>query len=316
MQIKDDFEIKNLTTYKIGGKVKKVYFPDSQEEFSALLRELDDYIVLGGCSNVIFSSNGYDGNLIFTTEIKEFEINGNRVFVSCGVKAPLISQKAAEHSLTGMEFLIGLPGTIGGAVYMNAGAHRQAISDTLISCTLFDKETKEIVIKQKEDLEFGYRKSVLQNGRYIILSAEFELKQGNKNEIKELMTHNLSFRKSIQPSLAYPNAGSVFKNPENDSAGKLLDAAGVKEIMAENLSGSSNESTKIFTPVRVWDKHANFIVNRGGATSEDVLELMAKMKNAVKEKFGIELMPEQIFLGNMSEKEEKLWNILYKKSQK
>lgn len=302
VQIKEDFEIKNLTTYKIGGRVKKVYFPETQKEFAEILSELNDYIVLGGCSNVIFSSNGYNGNLIFTTEMKEFEIKGNRVFASCGVKAPLLSQKAAEHSLGGMEFLIGLPGTIGGAVYMNAGAHGQAISDTLISCTLFDKETKELVVKQKEDLEFEYRKSVLQNGRYILLSAEFELKQGNKDEIKELMTHNLSFRKSIQPSLAHPNAGSVFKNPENDSAGRLLDNAGVKELDFER--------------VKVWDKHANFIVNKGGATSEDVLELMAKMKNAVKEKFGIELMPEQIFLGNMSEKEEKLWNIIYKKIQK
>lgn len=302
MQIKEEFEIKNLTTYKIGGKVKKVYFPETQEELSALLRELDEYILLGGCSNVLFSSNGYNGNLIFTTEMKNFEIRGNNVFASCGVKAPLLAQKAAEHSLTGMEFLIGLPGTIGGAVYMNAGAHGQSVSDTLVSCCLFDKETKEVVYKNNAELEFDYRKSVLQQGRYVLLFAEFELKKAPQDEIKELMTRNLSFRKSIQPSLAYPNAGSVFKNPENDSAGRLLEKAGAKELDFER--------------VRVWDKHANFIVNKGGATSEDVLELMVKMHDKVKEMFTIELIPEQIFLGDMSEKEEKLCNILYKKIQK
>ncbi len=302
MQIKEDFEIKNLTTYKIGGKVRKVYFPETQEEFSALLRELDEYIVLGGCSNVLFSSNGLDGNLIFTTEMKNFEIRGNNVFAACGVKAPLLAQKAAENSLTGMEFLIGLPGTIGGAVYMNAGAHGQAVSDTLVSCCLFDKEAKEVVYKQKSDLSFGYRTSALQGGRYVLLFAEFGLRKGNQDEIKNLMERNLSFRKSIQPSLAYPNAGSVFKNPENDSAGRLLDKAGVKEFDFER--------------VRVWDKHANFIVNKGGAASEDVLELMVKMKNKVKEMFTIDLIPEQIFLGNMSEKEEELCSILYKKNQK
>lgn len=302
MQIKEEFEIKNLTTYKIGGKVKKVYFPETQEELSALLRELDEYILLGGCSNVLFSSNGYNGNLIFTTEMKNFEVRGNNVFASCGVKAPLLAQKAAEHSLTGMEFLIGLPGTIGGAVYMNAGAHGQSVSDTLVSCCLFDKETKEVVYKNNAELEFDYRKSVLQQGRYVLLFAEFELKKAPQDEIKELMTRNLSFRKSIQPSLAYPNAGSVFKNPENDSAGRLLEKAGAKELDFER--------------VRVWDKHANFIVNKGDATSEDVLELMVKMHDKVKEMFTIELIPEQIFLGDMSEKEEKLCNILYKKIQK
>ncbi len=302
MQIKDDFEIKNLTTYKLGGRVKKVYFPETQEEFSSLLRELDEYIVLGGASNVIFSSNGYNGNLIFTMEMKAFEIRGNNVFAACGVKAPLLAQKVCENSLSGLEFLIGLPGTIGGAVYMNAGAHGQSISDTLVSCCLFDKETKEVVYKQKADLEFEYRKSILQKGRYILLFAEFELKKAPLDEIKDLMARNLNFRKTIQPSLAYPNAGSVFKNPENDSAGRLLEKAGVKNFDLTN--------------VRVWDKHANFIVNKGNATSEEVLELMVKMHNAVKEMFTIELTPEQIFIGTMTEKEEELCNILYKKIQK
>ena len=303
MQVKENFEIKPLTTYKIGGKVSKLYLPETLEEFTGLLRELDNYIVLGSCSNVIFSSNGYSGNVILTTEMKNYEIKGTRVYADCGVKDPLLSQKVSELSLSGLEFLIGLPGTIGGAVYMNAGAHGQCIADVLVSCCLFDRVTKEIVFKQKAEMEFSYRHSILDSGRFIVLSAEFELKKAPLEEIKELMDRNLNFRKTIQPSLANPNAGSVFKNPENDSAGRLLEKAGAKTFDMDR--------------VKVWDKHANFIVNKGDATSEDVLELMVKMYNAVKQMYTIELTPEQIFIGDKTEKEEGLCNILYRtKTQK
>ena len=303
MQVKENFEIKPLTTYKIGGRVSKLYLPETLEEFTGLLRELDNYIVLGSCSNVIFSSNGYSGNVILTTEMKNYEIKGTRVYADCGVKDPLLSQKVSELSLSGLEFLIGLPGTIGGAVYMNAGAHGQCIADVLVSCCLFDRVTKEIVFKQKAEMEFSYRHSILDSGRFIVLSAEFELKKAPLEEIKELMDRNLNFRKTIQPSLANPNAGSVFKNPENDSAGRLLEKAGAKTFDMDR--------------VKVWDKHANFIVNKGDATSEDVLELMVKMYNAVKQMYTIELTPEQIFIGDKTEKEEELCNILYRtKTQK
>lgn len=302
MQVKEDFEIKNLTTYKIGGKVKKVYFPETLEECTALLRDLKDYIVLGSCSDVLFSSNGYSGNIIITTEMKKFEIRGTKLIAECGVKDPLISQKVSEASLSGLEFLIGLPGTIGGAVYMNAGAHGQCIADVFVSACLFDKESGEIVYLNKTDMEFSYRHSILHNGRYILLAAEFELKKAPIDEIKELMERNLTFRKTVQPSLANPNAGSVFKNPENDSAGRLLDKAGVKQLEVPN--------------VKVWEKHANFIVNTGDATSENVLEMMVKMYNAVKDTYTIELKPEIIFIGDKTEKEEELCNILYQKTQK
>ena len=159
MQVKENFEIKNLTTYKIGGKVKKVYFPETVAEFSELLRELDDYIVLGNCSNVLISSNGCNDEIIVTTELTNFEIRGLKVFASCGVKGPLIAQKTAEAELSGFEFMIGFPGTIGGEIYMNASAHGQCISDCLTQCCLFDKETKEIVYKTKEEMGFDYNKS-------------------------------------------------------------------------------------------------------------------------------------------------------------
>ncbi len=296
MIIKEEFEIKNYTTYKIGGKVKRVYFPETQSEFTELLREKTDAIVLGSCSNILFSSDGYDGDVILTTELKQYEIRGTHVYASAGVKGPLLAQKTAEAGLSGFEFMIGFPGSVGGDICMNAGAHGQTISDKLIQVCLFDKESKEVVYKKKEELDFSYRHSLLQGGRYILIHAEFELEKAQAQDINALIERNKEFRKNIQPSLANPNAGSVFKNPENDSAGRLLDKAGVKSFDLPRA--------------RVWKNHANFIVNKGDATSEDILTLMVMMYNAVKNQYTIELKPEIIFIGNKTKKEEELWNIM------
>lgn len=302
IECRENCSIKQMTTFKIGGNADKMYFPKNEHEFVYLLKNLDNYLVLGNCSNILFSSSGYKGNIIITDKMKSICIKGNQITAECGVKGPLLAQKAAEAGLSGFEFMIGFPGTIGGEVYMNASAHGQSVSDKLTKCCLFDTEKKEIIYKDKCDLDFGYRKSILQEGKYILLSAEFELTKGNPDDIKELMERNLNSRKEIQPNLATPNAGSVFKNPENDSAGRLLDKAGAKELCGNNTE--------------VWKNHANFIVNKGNATSEDILDLMLKMYNLVKEKFTIELTPEIIFIGNKSEKEEKICDILYKKHQK
>ena len=296
MIIKEEFEIKNYTTDKIGGKVKRVYFPETQSEFTELLREKTDAIVLGSCSNILFSSDGYDGDVILTTELKQYEIRGTHVYASAGVKGPLLAQKTAEAGLSGFEFMIGFPGSVGGDICMNAGAHGQTISDKLIQVCLFDKESKEVVYKKKEELDFSYRHSLLQGGRYILIHAEFELEKAQAQDINALIERNKEFRKNIQPSLANPNAGSVFKNPENDSAGRLLDKAGVKSFDLPRA--------------RVWKNHANFIVNKGDATSEDILTLMVMMYNAVKKQYTIELKPEIIFIGDKTEKEEELWNIM------
>ena len=302
IECRENYEIKKHTSFKIGGEVSKVYFPKNQQELVYLLKELKEYILLGNCSNILFSSNGYKGNVILTTEMRDYEINGNRIIASCGVKGPLLSQKACEKSLSGFEFMIGFPGTIGGEIYMNASCHGQCISDCLVRCCLFDKKKKEITYKEKYEMGFDYRKSILQEGNYILLGAEFELKKSSKEEIQALIDRNLSFRKDVQPSLATPNAGSVFKNPLNDSAGRLLDKAGVKSFDFEN--------------VKVWNNHANFIVNKGNATSEEVLELMSEMFNAVKNTYTIELQPEILFIGTKTKKEDELCKILYQKTLK
>ena len=302
IECRENYDIKIHTTFKIGGKINKVWFPKNQQELAFLLKDLKDFIILGNCSNVLISSNGYKGNIILTTNMKHYEINGTRVIADCGVKGPLLSQKTCEASLSGFEFMIGFPGTIGGEIFMNASCHGQCISDNLVRCCLFDKKKKEIVYKEKSEMGFDYRKSILQDGNFILLGAEFDLKKSTKEDIQALLDRNLSHRRDVQPTLVHPNAGSVFKNPENDSAGRLLDKAGIKGLELEN--------------VRIWDKHANFIVNKGNATSEDVLELMVKMFTAVKENYRIELQPEIIFIGDKTKKEEELCKILYQKKLK
>ena len=302
IECKENFDISRLTTFKVGGEIRKVYFPKNQQELIYLLNTLEEYIVLGNCSNVLVSSEGYNGNIILTSGMSDFSIRGTHVFAECGVKGPMLAQKCAEAGLCGFEFMIGFPGSVGGEIFMNASAHGQAISDKLVKCCLFDTEKKEIVYKEKSEMGFGYRKSVLGQNKYILLNAEFELVKGDSESIKALMNRNLESRREIQPNLSNPNAGSIFKNPENDSAGRLLDKAGCKSLKGNNAE--------------VWAKHANFIVNTGNATSADILELMYKMYTTVKEKFTIELCPEIIFIGDKTEKEEELWNIMCKKIQK
>ncbi len=298
IEVKENYEIKNLTTFKVGGNVKQIYFPANQQEFVYLLKTIKNPLILGGGSNVIFSSQGYDGVVISTIKMSQIFVRGTKILVECGVKGPFASQTAYNSSLSGFEFMIGFPGTLGGNIFMNAGAHGQNISDTFTKACLYDLKTKEVVYFEKEQMKFGYRTSILQNGRYILLGAEFDLKKNSQEVIKELMDRNLEFRKNIQPSLATPNAGSVFKNPENDSAGRLLDKAGVKSF---EING-----------VKVWKKHANFIVNTGDGTSEDILELIYRMYKQVKDTYTIELEPEVRFIGKRTKREEEICKQIYK----
>ena len=298
IEVKENYEIKNLTTFKVGGNVKQIYFPANQQEFVYLLKTIKNPLILGGGSNVIFSSQGYGGVVISTIKMSQIFVRGTKIIVECGVKGPFASQTAYNSSLSGFEFMIGFPGTLGGNLFMNAGAHGQNISDTFTKACLYDLKTKEVVYFEKEQMKFGYRTSILQNGRYILLGAEFDLKKNSQEVIKELMDRNLEFRKNIQPSLATPNAGSVFKNPENDSAGRLLDKAGVKSF---EING-----------VKVWEKHANFIVNTGDGTSEDILELIYRMYKQVKDTYTIELEPEVRFIGKRTKREEEICKQIYK----
>ncbi len=295
-EIFENYEIKNESTFKIGGKVKKIAFPSSIDDLVNLLNSNEYDIVLGGCSNVLFSSGYINKNIIITKNINEFKIEDDRIYVSCGTKGPLVSKSVMDKTLSGFEFLIGFPGTFGGMITMNASAHNQSISDCFVCADVFDKYTKKILKLKKNDMNFSYRNSVLKDKRYIVISAEFKLNRGNKEQINEIMKRNIEFRKKHQPSLSFGNAGSIFKNPTNDSAGRLLDLCEMKGV----CEGGA----------KVFDKHANFILNFNNATSTDVLTLMYKMYSKVREKYTIELKPEIIFIEGDNIQENKLWEIM------
>ena len=292
-----DLDIKRLTTFKIGGKIKEVFFPQSLEEFEQILKENKDIKVFGNLSNTLISSDGYDGKIVLTTKMNNIKIDETRVVADAGVKGPKLSQEVYKNGLSGLEFMIGFPGSIGGEVCMNASANKQAISDTLTSVICYSKD-KGLVKFSKDEMEFAYRTSRCQCEDLIVLQAEFVLSKKNKDEIQSQMESNLEFRKAHQPSLSLPNCGSIFKNPQGDSAGRLLETIGAKEL---TVGG-----------VKVWENHANFIVNANSGTSLDVITLMHTMYKKVKEKYNIELEPEIRFLGGNNEKENELCNILYK----
>lgn len=296
--LEKNFDIKTLTSFKIGGIIKEVFFPENIDEFEQVLKENKGIKVFGNLSNTLISSDGYSGKIILTTKMHSIRIEGTKVIVDAGVKGPMLSQIVCEKGLSGFEFMIGFPGSIGGEICMNASANNQAISDTLVSAICYSPE-KGVIKLSKEEMQFGYRTSRCQKENLIVLQAEFELVQKTKEDVQLAMDKCLEFRKAHQPLLSIPNCGSIFKNPEGNSAGRLIEAVGVKGLT--------------FGGAKVWENHANFIVNYKSGSSLDVLELMNTMYTKVKERYNIELEPEIRFLGGNNKKENELCKTLYKK---
>ncbi len=267
------------STFSIGGNAKLAVFPKTTEQLIYSVREAISlgrkYSVIGNASNVLFSDLGFDGAVIFTSGCKGTSIEGNLIDAECGASFTHLSALAARNSLSGLEFAYGIPGTVGGAVYMNAGAYGKEVSDVLVSSTMLDTSSGEIKTLHAKDHGFGYRTSIYcQNEALIILSASFELSSGKKNEIRDRMEDLMHQRKEKQP-LELPNAGSTFKRPEGYFAGKLIEDAGLKGFS--------------FGGAQISEKHAGFIVNTGGATANDVLRLIEHTKETVLNKFGVEL---------------------------
>lgn len=296
--LQTDFDIKKSTTMKIGGKIARFYTPETIDEFVQIMQKEPKAFIAGNLSNVIVSSFGYDGAVISTKKLNKIQVDRNKIIAGAGVRGTKLSKIALENGLSGMEFMIAFPGSIGGEVYMNAGAHGQEIASILKIAKIYSPQDGLLELSNKE-LEFGYRTSICHKKNYSVLEVEFELLPKSRDEIQLKIDENLSFRKSKQPDLTIPNCGSTFKNPTGDSAGRLLDAVGVKGLKVGGM--------------KVWENHANFIVNDGEATSLDALQLMFEMYKRVKEKFNIELKPEIIFLGGNNEKEVEICKILYQK---
>ncbi|MGN1416148.1 MAG: UDP-N-acetylmuramate dehydrogenase [Oscillospiraceae bacterium] len=278
--------LKKYTTFKVGGECSCIIKPKSAADCGRLAAELkkegEPFFVLGKGSNVIADDGGYKGTVLLIGEdMSEISVNGN--IITAGAGAPLISvcKKALENSLTGLEFAYGIPGTVGGGVYMNAGAYGGEIKDILKFAEAVDRETFEVRRFTAEEAQLSYRKSIFMENGYIITSAVFELSDGDSAEIKTKMNELMEKRISKQP-LDFPSAGSTFKRPEGSFASLLIEQCGLKGLSV----GGAQVSTK----------HSGFVINTGNATSADIFALIEKVKEIVFEKTGYRLECEPVIL--------------------
>ena len=275
------------TTMQVGGIAPVVAYVRNVEELITAIREAKNngvkYTVIGNGSNVVFSDNGFDGLVVVTTEMKKISVEGNQIKADCGASLTRLALEAQRASLSGLEFAYGIPGTVGGGVFMNAGAFGGSLSDVVVSSICYDAKNDSIRKIDREEHEFRYRESIYtQNPNYIILAVLLELKSGKIEDIVEKMNENIRARKEKQP-LEYPSAGSAFKRPVGFYAGELIEKCGLKGY---RIGGAE-----------VSEKHAGFIINRGGATAEDVMRLVEHVKTTVFLEYSIVLECEIKYIG-------------------
>ena len=279
--IKENVSLKTLTTLKVGGIGKYVFYPKdvtSLKKALTLFKENNiNYKIFGNGSNIIPSDKIYDGVIIKLSSLNNLKIEDEVIEVEAGYSLMKLAKEVIKLGLSGLEWANGIPGTIGGAVYMNAGAYKQDMSFVLEKITALD-ENMNIVTLNKDELDFSYRHSRLMEENLICLSATLRLEKKDISLIEEVVNKRKEKRMETQP-LEYPSAGSVFRNPFNDFAGRLVEEC--------NLKGKQIGGAMISL------KHANFIINKDNATGKDVLDLINLAKKEVKEKFNIELKQEQ-----------------------
>ncbi len=284
-KILENVVLKNYTTYKIGGTAKVMIFPKNIEDLVELIKYIKikniKYFVLGNGSNVIFSDKEFDGIIIKLDCFDDIEIKKDVITAGAGASLMKTALKSAREGLTGLEFATGIPGTVGGAVYMNAGAYKSDMGYVVKKVQVLTPDLKVITMVNKE-LDFHYRTSFLKRHKgYICLQATIKLQKGNKDLISEVITERKKRRVESQP-LEYPSAGSVFRNPKDMFAGKLIEDLGLKGL----IKGGA----------QISNKHANFIVNIGNANAQDVYDLIHFVKETVKQEYDIELKEEQEFV--------------------
>ncbi len=280
-----DEPMKDHTTFKVGGGadifVKAKSIKEATDVVRLLLANDIKYTVIGNGSNLLVSDRGYRGCIV-CMEADDIEVAGNDITASAGAMLSKVAKTAYDNGLTGLEFASGIPGSVGGAIVMNAGAYGSEMKNVVVSVTLFDTVTKETVTIPADEMHFGYRTSIVKEHPYIVLSAKFELDAGDKTAIKERMDELAAARRSKQP-LEYPSAGSTFKRPEGYYAGKLIEDAGLKGYRSGGAA--------------VSDKHCGFVVNCGGATATDVINVIKDVRSRVGEMSGVMLEPEVVLLG-------------------
>lgn len=285
-RIYTDEPMKKHTTFRVGGNADFFVIPKTVEEVKQTIMlcvEQDmPYYILGNGSNLLVGDKGYRGVVIqIYKEMNNIFVDGQKIKVQAGALLSKIGSVALEAGLTGFEFAAGIPGTMGGAVVMNAGAYGGEMKDVLEEVTVLTKEG-EVLILSKEQLDMGYRTSVVAKKDYIVLKATIALELGDRDAIKARMDE-LKVQRTTKQPLEFPSAGSTFKRPEGYFAGKLIQDAGLRGFQ---VGGA-----------QVSEKHCGFVINKGDATAADIVELMKQVSERVKEKFGVELEPEVKRLG-------------------
>ena len=298
MEAQSNVALARYTTLKVGGEAVKFFQPETVSALAEAAGQLkqagEPFFILGGGSNLLVSSSGYEGTVIRTAKLIGIrQLEADVIEADAGVRLPHLAKYAASIGLSGLEFLVGVPGTVGGAVIMNAGAHNSCVANILLDATIFDTESNDIQQISNADIKFVYRHCALDPARHVVLSARFKLIADDRATIEQKTKHNEEYRWKTQP-LGWPNAGSTFKNPEpTRSAGLLLDQSGAKNLKDGQAAVSS--------------VHANFVINTGGATSQDVTNLLKRMQEAVLSKFDTRLHPEWKTLGKFTDSEQEIW---------
>lgn len=277
------------TTFRIGGPADVFVMPENYEQIREVLRlckeEKLPFFVLGNGSNLLVSDSGYRGVIIqMDRNMEEIRLDGEEIHACAGALLSSVAVAARNASLTGFEFAGGIPGTIGGAAVMNAGAYGGELKDVLKEVTVMTREG-EILTIPADKLEMGYRTSIIKTAGYLVLEAVISLKKGDEEKIRAVMKE-LSERRTEKQPLDYPSAGSTFKRPEGYFAGKLIMDSGLRGY---RVGGA-----------QVSEKHCGFVINAGGATAEDVRSLMDHVIRVVREKYGVTLEPEVKFLGDFN----------------
>ncbi len=285
-KVECNVSLKKYTTYKTGGVASCIAYPKNTQMLIKLIKFLKakkiTYKILGNGSNLLFSDKVYDGVLIRLSEFNDLEFLGkNKIRVGAGYSLMKLSLLTAKKSLTGLEFASGIPGTVGGAVYMNAGAYKSDMGYVVQQVKVLTPEENIITFENRE-MDFHYRSSYLQkHPGYICLEVILKLEEGSRNAIEEVIRERRKRRVASQP-LEYPSAGSVFRNPEGNFAGKLIEDCGLRGYQQGGA--------------QVSEKHANFIINKKNATSEEIRNLIEYVHDTVLKKYKIDLKIEQEFV--------------------
>ena len=286
-EVLTDEPMSSHTSFRVGGNADVFITPRSTDQaalvLSAVRRTGLPYFILGNGSNLLVSDRGYRGIVIrLYKNISGVKVDGDTVTAEAGASLSAIAAAARNASLTGFEFAAGIPGTLGGAVVMNAGAYGGEMKDVVEEAEVLTPDGRLISISER-DLGFGYRKSIIRSSGYVVLSARLRLKKGDREEIAARMK-DLQQRRVTKQPLEFPSAGSTFKRPEGYFAGKLIEDAGLRGF---SVGGA-----------RVSDKHCGFVINTGNASASDVYSLICQVKDRVKRHSGVSLEPEVLFLGD------------------